>query len=149
MWTTYGEKELSLTPQVAEDECRNVSSIGPDTTLETYEFMLTHLEKLIQKEKEAHQNWNCWAPPVEKKDFNYSVGELEVCLPKLVSQKVVFIEAARKDTTEEQALVHNLPPVVAIKLKATALPKFGGSKRDYYRRRKKWEAIQNQGEPAG
>ncbi|XP_014889418.1 uncharacterized protein LOC106948326 [Poecilia latipinna] len=150
MWATYGEKELSLALQVAEDECKNVSSIGPDITLEAYEFMLTHLEKLIQKAKEAHQNWNHWAPPAEKKDFNYRVRELEVCLPRMVSQKAVFIEAARKkDTTEEKALVHSLPPIAAIKLKATALPKFGGSKRDYYRWRKEWEALQKQGEPSG
>lgn len=150
MWTTYGEKELSLALQVVEDECKDISSIGPDTTLEAYEFMLTHLEKLIQKAKEAHQNWNRWAPPAEKKDFNYRVRELEVCLPRLVSQTAGFIEAAsKKDTTEEQALVHSLSPVAAIKLKATALPKFGGNKRDYYRWRKEWVALQKQGEPSG
>lgn len=150
MWATYGEKELSLALQVAENECKNVSSIGPDTTLEAYEFMLTHLEKLIQKAKEANQNWNRWAPPAEEKDFNYRVRELEVCLPRLISQKAVFIEAAsKKDTREEKALVYSLPPAAAIKLKATALPKFCGSKRDYYRWRKEWEALQKQGEPSG
>lgn len=150
MWTTYGEKELSLALQVAEDECKNVSSIGPDTSLEAYEFMVTHLEKLIKKAKEAHQSWNRWAPPAEKKDFNVRVRELEVCLPRLVSQKAVFIEVAKKkDTKEDRALMHSLPPVPVIKLKATALPKFSGSKRDYYRWRKEWEALQKQGEPSG
>lgn len=54
LWATYGEKELSLALQVAE--CRNVSSSQPDTTLKTNEFMLSHLEKLVHKAKEAYQN---------------------------------------------------------------------------------------------
>lgn len=49
LWVTYGEKELSLALQVAQTECENVSSTEPDTTLETYEFLLTHLEKLVHK----------------------------------------------------------------------------------------------------
>lgn len=58
LWVRYGEKELSLALQVAEAECRNVSSTQPDATLETYEFMLTHLEELVRKAKAAHQNWD-------------------------------------------------------------------------------------------
>ncbi|KAK7898433.1 hypothetical protein WMY93_019286 [Mugilogobius chulae] len=37
----------------------------------------------------------------------------------------------------------------SIKLMPTALPKFTGIKRDYYRWRKEWEALQRQGEPTG
>lgn len=38
-------------------------------TLEAYQFMLTHLEKLVHKAQDVHQNWNHWAPPAEQKDF--------------------------------------------------------------------------------
>ncbi|XP_058503794.1 uncharacterized protein LOC131471311 [Solea solea] len=148
LWDVYGEKELSLALHVAEVECKNVSSTQLDVTLEAYEFMLTHFEKLVQKAKEAHQNWNRWAPSAEQRDFNARLRELEVHLPQLVSRKAAFIKAAKiKVDTEEE------PPgrraVAAIKLKATALPKFAGNQRSYYRWRQEWEALQKQGEPTG
>ncbi|XP_058508118.1 uncharacterized protein LOC131474324 [Solea solea] len=148
LWDVYGEKELSLALHVAEVECKNVSSTQLDVTLEAYEFMLTHFEKLVQKAKEAHQNWNRWAPSAEQRDFNARLRELEVHLPQLVSWKAAFIKAAKiKVDTEEE------PPgrraVAAIKLKATALPKFAGNQRSYYRWRQEWEALQKQGEPTG
>lgn len=151
LWSTYGEKELSLALQVAEAECENVSSTKPDTTLEAYEFMLTHLEKLVHKAKEAHQNWNRWAPPAEQKDFDYHVRELEVHLPKLVSRKAALIKAAsiKEDAEHEPISVRSLAPVAVIKLKATALPKFAGNKQDYNRWRREWEALQKRGEPTG
>lgn len=120
LWATYGEKELSLALQVAEAECMNISSTQPDITLEAYEFMLTHLEKLVHKAKEAHQNWNRWAPPAEQRDFDCRVRELEVHLPKLVSRKAVLIKAAsvKVDTGQEAISVRSLTPVAAKKLKA-------------------------------
>lgn len=39
--------------------------------------------------------------------------------------------------------------MAAIKLKATALPKFAGNQWGYYRWRQEWEALQKQGEPTG
>lgn len=139
LWATYGEQELSLALQVA------------DTTLEAYEFMLTHLERLVNKAKEAHQDWIRWAPSAEQKDFDCRLRELQVHLPKLVSRKVALIQAAsiKRDTGQEPISVRSSAPVAAIKLKATALPKFAGNQRDYYRLRKEWEALQKQGELTG
>lgn len=44
----FGEAELAV--QVAESECGQVSSVKPDTSIEAYEFMLQHLESLINAE---------------------------------------------------------------------------------------------------
>ena len=74
----YEAKELSLALHIAEGECRNVSSTKLDVTLEAYEFILTHLEKLVLKAKEVHQNWNRWAPPTGQTGFNGRLRELEV-----------------------------------------------------------------------
>ncbi|XP_049897103.1 uncharacterized protein LOC126388200 [Epinephelus moara] len=113
--------------------------------------MLTHLEKVVHKAKEAHQNWNRWAPPAEQKNFDWRIRALEMHFPELVSQKAALIKAAsiKTDTGQEPISVRSLAPVAAIKLKATALPKFAGNQRDYYRWRKEWEALQKQGEPTG
>lgn len=149
LWVVYGEKELSLALHVAESECKNVSSTQLDVTLEVYEFMLTHLEKLVLKAKEAHQDWNRWASPAEQGDADGRLRALEVHVPQLVSRKAAFIKAARIKPDTEEPPGRRLAPVAAIKLKATALPKFAGNQRGYYRWRQEWEALQRQGEPTG
>ncbi|CAI5671305.1 unnamed protein product [Oreochromis niloticus] len=151
LWTSYGERELTLALKSAEMECENVSSTQPDTPLEVYDFMLHHLEELVKKAKQAHQTWNRWAPPAERRDCDRRLMELETCLPKLVSGKAALIKAERIKRDADQAVVtvRNAAPVAAIKLKATALPKFTGSQCEFYRWRKEWEALQKQGEPTG
>lgn len=133
LWDAYGEKELPLALHIAEAECKNVSSAQLDVTLEVYEFMLKHLETLVLKAKEAHRDWNRWAPPAEQKDFDRRMTELEVHLPQLVSRKAAFIKAAKIKTDSEEPTDRRTAPVPAIKLKATALPKFVGNQRGYYR----------------
>lgn len=81
----YGEKELTLALQITETECKNVSSAQLDVTLEAYDFMLKHLDTLMARAREAHQDWNRWAPTAEQKDFDHRMMELEVQLPQLVS----------------------------------------------------------------
>ncbi|KAL4005116.1 hypothetical protein ACER0C_004829 [Sarotherodon galilaeus] len=151
LWTSYGERELTLALKSAEMECENVSSTQPNTPLEAYDFMLHHLEQgsPIPKAKQAHQTWNRWAPPAERRDCDRRLMELETCLPKLVSGKAALIKAERIKRDADQAVVtvRNAALVEAIKLKATALPKFTGSQREFYRWRKEWEALQKQGEP--
>lgn len=68
-----------------------------------------------------------------------------------MSQKAAIIRAVniKTDTGQEPSSIRNLAPVETIKLKATALPKFAGNQRDYYRWRKEWEALQKQGELTG
>ncbi|CAL8403148.1 unnamed protein product [Arctogadus glacialis] len=62
--------------------------------LEAYEFMLTHLEKLVLKAKEAHQSWNRWAPPAEQRDFNGRLRELEETLSACDSRATMEREMA-------------------------------------------------------
>lgn len=121
LWATYGEKELSLVLHVAEAECENVASIQPDIAMEAYEFMLTHLEKLVHKAKETHHTWRRWAPPAEQRLLDGRIRALELHLPKLVSKKATLIEAAKvKESTKQEPIsARSLAPVAAIKLKAT------------------------------
>lgn len=79
------------------------------------------------------------------------VRELKAHLPKLVSRKAAFIKAVsfKMDLSQEPFSVRSLAAVVAIQLKAAALPKCSGNQRDYYRWRKELEALQEQREPTG
>lgn len=100
LWATYGAKELSLALQIAEDECENFSYTQPDTTLEEYEFMLTHLKDLVSSAKEVHHNWKRWAPPGKKGDFECRLRRLQFLVPKFVSRKAGLIKAASIKTTQ-------------------------------------------------
>ncbi|XP_070408825.1 uncharacterized protein [Nothobranchius furzeri] len=151
LWISFGERELTLALKTAEVEIENVSSTQPDTPVEACDFMLLHLEDLVRKAKEAHQSWNRWAPTAERRDFDRRLTELETFLPKLVSNEAALIreERMKRDSIQAPVTLHSTAPVAAIKLKATALPKFTGNQREFYRWRKEWEALQRQGEPTG
>lgn len=85
-------------------------------------------------------------PPAEQKDFDRRMTELEVHLPQLVWRKAAFIKAAKIKTDSEEPTDRRTAPVPAIKLKATALPKFCGNQRGYDR----WiRTSGKQGEPTG
>lgn len=150
LWANFGERNLSLALRIAEGECKLVSSAKPNISVEAYHCMLDHLEKLVRVAREAHLQWSRWAPPPEKIDFDSCLKELELCFPKLASRKAMLIQAAGiKKDIERMPIVASPTQVAAIKLKATSLPKFTGNKRDFYRWRKEWEALQRQGEPTG
>lgn len=148
LWASFGDPQTSLAFQVAETECDRVLSVQSCANLEAYDFMLNHLGELVKAAREAHVRWNRWAPSAEQKDLKSRLRELEVCLPKLVSRKAEFIQAKVEQDSERAGAAHSSPRP-AIKLKPTSLPKFAGSKRDFHRWRKEWEALQKQGEPTG
>lgn len=69
----------------------------------------------------------------------------------MVSRKADFIQARMKEDAGRysQVAATSSYPTPAIKLKPTALPKFTGNKRDFYRWRRAMEVLQSQGEPTG
>ena len=112
--------------------------------------MLTHLRDITRTAKERHDRWKRWIPSDRKKDIQDRLKELDLTIPVLVSRKAEFIQVKLKEEDKQQTrTVPPNPPMPSIKLKATALPKFSGIKRDFHRWRKDWEALQRQGEPTG
>lgn len=151
LWDNFGGPELSLALEVAETECGRLSAIQPGASLETYGFMLDHLEGLVKAAKETNSHWNRWAPAMEQMDLTRRMRELEICLPRLVSGKAALIQAKVERDRQPVATTGATQgqSVLAIKLRPTALPRFDGSRRSFYRWRKDWEALQSQGEPTG
>ncbi|KAK7898939.1 hypothetical protein WMY93_019792 [Mugilogobius chulae] len=153
LWAKFGEDKLKFALKLAETVCEEVCAMQPCAELEACEFALSNLEAVVKTAKIEHDRWSFWSPPAEQTDFRKRLRELELSLSKLVSRKAAFIQAKIKEDREEA----KTPPLVslqtfqtpAIKLMPTALPKFTGIKRDYYRWRKEWEALQRQGEPTG
>ncbi|XP_054904067.1 uncharacterized protein LOC129371490 [Poeciliopsis prolifica] len=150
LWRTFGKTELLVALQVAELECEHAATIKPGVEKEAYDFTLNHLRELLKAAKEAHCHWKRWIPHGARDEIQDRLRELELSVPKLVSRTAEFIHAKLKDEEKKDQIVtsqnYSLP---TIKLKPTSLPKFFGNKRDFYRWRKDWEALQKQGEPTG
>lgn len=152
LWANFGEEELMMALQAAEEKVKSVISFEPGGNKEAFDFMFDYMEGLVKRAKELHTKWKGWAPPAEQKDFQLRVRELEQIVPKLMSKKAEFIEAKAKEDAERvvsAASISYPTSISAIRLKPTSLPKFTGIRRDFHRWRGDWEALQRQGEPTG
>ncbi|XP_032434156.1 uncharacterized protein LOC116729604 [Xiphophorus hellerii] len=151
LWRTFGKTELLIALQVAESECEHVATIAPGVGKEAYDFTLSHLKELLKAAKEVHCRWKRWIPHDYRDEIQDRLRGLELSVPKLVSRTAEFINARLKEGEEkkEQIVMSQNYSLPTIKLKPTSLPKFLGNKRDFYRWKRDWEALQKQGEPTG
>ncbi|XP_035999462.1 uncharacterized protein LOC118564728 [Fundulus heteroclitus] len=151
LWRTFGRTELLIALQAAESECEHAATIRPGVEKEAYDFTLNHLKELLKVAKEAHSHWKRWIPHGRRDEIQDRLGGLELRVPKLVSRTAEFIHAKLKEDEgkEEQIAMSRNYSLPTIKLKPTSLPKFLGNKRDFYRWKRDWEALQKQGEPTG
>lgn len=142
---------MSIAVQAAEEECECVAAVQPDVSQEAYEFKLNHLKGLAKTAKEEYRRWQQCVPPDAQHEFQCRLKEPDLRIPILVSRKADVIQARIKDDAKRQtqSSINSSNSTPSIKLKPTALPKFTGNKRDFYRWRKDWEALQKQGEPTG
>ncbi|KAJ8278530.1 hypothetical protein GJAV_G00088610 [Gymnothorax javanicus] len=150
LWANFGEEELMMAVKAAEEKVKSVISFELGGNKEAFDFMFDYMERLVKRAKELYTQWKCWAPPVEQKDFQLRVRELEQFIPKLMSKKAEFIQAKAKEDAERVVSAASIScPASAIRLKPTSLPKFTGIRRDFHRWKRDWEALQRQGEPIG
>nr|XP_017209463.2 uncharacterized protein LOC108181536 [Danio rerio] len=151
LWTRYGDVELSTALQVAEAESDRVEAVDPTGNHEAYDFMLSHLQNLIKNAKEMYSKWQRCIPSGDERDFSQRQRGLEANITRLVARKADFMQARQAEEARNiaQVPVISTYPIATIKLKPATLPKFSGSKRDFHRWKKDWEALQKQGEPTG
>lgn len=151
LWSSFGDGEMSVALQVAETECERAAGVSPDMDKEAYVFILNHLKELVKDAKDVHSRWKRWMPLHVQRDIQDKLRGFDRHVPRMVARTAEFIQAKMKEDEngqDRERIQSNYPPP-AIKLKPTALPKFGGSKRDFFRWKKDWEALQRQGEPTG
>lgn len=151
LWTKFGKVEMTTALQAAETVCEHAAAVQPDMDQEAFDFLLNHLKELVKTAKDVHCQWKRWISPNVQEEIQSKLQKMELCIPQLVSKKAYFIQAKIKEDIERLSRTPStsnyLPPIV--KLKPTTLPKFTGIKREFYRWRKDWEALQNLGEPTG
>lgn len=148
LWEKYGEEELSLAVEAAQLEVERVGAIAPSEDKEIFDFMLAHLGELVKRAKDLHTHWKSWAPSEEQQQLQTRVRELERALMKLTARKAEFIKVRGKED-KPSAIASTYTATPASQLKPASLPKFPGTRGDFHRWRKDWEALQEQGDPAG
>lgn len=145
-WEKYGEEKLNLAVEAAEEAAERVAAISPSENKAAFDFMIEHLEKLFTTASELNLTWKCWAPPAEQQALQSRMRELRKALPKLTARKAEFLQVSAK---EERLPTTSTSHAPAIQLKPVSLPKFPGTRREFYRWRNDWESLQKQGEPTG
>lgn len=143
-WVKYGSKELSTALQVAEAESERVAAVVPDGNHEAYDFMLKHLQTLAKTAKDLYSQWQRCIPPSDQNSFRQGLSNLDLNITRSVSRKADFIRARREEDAVRTALpsITSSNPVATIRLNPISLPKFTGNKRDFYRWKRDWEALQ-------
>ncbi|XP_036006859.1 uncharacterized protein LOC118567017 [Fundulus heteroclitus] len=151
LWSSFGEAEVSMAIQIAETECERAAAFRPDVEKEAYIFILNHLKELVNTAKEVHSRWKRWIPQDAQKVIQDKLRGIDCYVPRLVSRTAEFIQTKIKmdDQRQTEIGIYSNYPLPAIKLKPTALPRFSGNKRDFFRWKSDWEALQKQGEPTG
>ncbi|XP_072308735.1 uncharacterized protein [Eucyclogobius newberryi] len=142
LWAKYGEEELNMVVETAESEAERVGAIQPNEDEEGYDFMVKHLGTLVGRAKALHTKWKCWAPSTVQKNLQSRVSDLERALLKLTARKAQFIQVRVKDRLSSTTTDSATP---AIKMNATSLAKFPGTKCDFQLWKKDWKQQQERG----
>lgn len=160
LWSRYGLHEVTGAISAAEKTCDRVASLAIDSSeYKNYEVQLDFLAKLVKEALRALSSWEKWTPYDERKVLEGRVRRLKEDSNVLEARKGEFARAWR---VAEDALVSNpsiitMPnttPLIAqatpvVRFRPASLPVFDGNKRNFYRWRKDWEKLQQQGEPSG
>ncbi|XP_048035062.1 uncharacterized protein LOC125260633 [Megalobrama amblycephala] len=160
LWSRYGLHEVTDAISAAEKACDRVASMAVDgNDYENYEVQIDFLTKLVKEAIRALSNWERWTPDGERKVLEGRARRLKENSNDLEARKGEFARARRaaEDASGINPIVGTMPsatPFIAqatpiVKLRPASLPMFNGSKRDFYRWRKDWESLQQQGEPSG
>lgn len=160
LWSRYGLHEVTDAISAAEKACDRVASMAVDgNDYENYEVQIDFLTKLVKEAIRALSNWERWTPDGERKVLEERARRLKENSNDLEARKGEFARARRaaEDASGTNPIVGTMPnatPLIAqatpiVRLRPASLPMFNGSKRDFYRWRKDWESLQQQGEPSG
>ncbi|XP_077470803.1 uncharacterized protein LOC144085422 [Stigmatopora argus] len=99
----------------------------------------------------AVREWGKWIPDGGGSTQNRRMEDLR-------KQKAIFderqaeyivVQEAEEEVTRETLQTKRAAQAPVLKMKATSLPKFYGSRRDFHPWKKTWESLQKQGEPTG
>ncbi len=160
LWSRYGLHEVTGAISVAEKTCDRVASIAVDRSeYENYEVQIDFLTKVVKEAVGALSMWEKWTPDAERNVLEGRIRTLKENTCDLEVRKCEFARARKAPEYVSVAYpsigtMPNVTPFSAqakpvVRFRPASFPVFDGSKRDFYRWRKDWESLQQQGEPSG
>ncbi|XP_077457750.1 uncharacterized protein LOC144074933 [Stigmatopora argus] len=156
LWDRYGRAELSIAIQEAESYSERALETPVSAAYkDAYELQVCDAKRSINEFTTALRQWEKWIPEEAKATLDRRLGNLrkqKVIFDERKAEHLVVLrsegEGMREGTLQTKpAAQPALQPI--LKIKATSLPKFYGSKRDFHPWKKAWESLQKQGEPTG
>lgn len=149
MWARYGETKIGSRFTEAEAACDRAQG-NP--------MCSKHLEqvtRLVQEASASLAEWEPWIPPEKMAHLKGREATLRSVSDNLEAREAEFLSAQRfaaGETGEKEpqpaVVQQEMVPQPLIRLEPISLPKFTGSKRDFYRWRNDWESLHRLGEPS-
>ncbi len=150
LWSRYGLHEVTGAISVAEKTCDEY---------ENYEVQIDFLTKVVKEAVGALSKWEKWTPDAERNVLEGRIRTLKENTCDLEVRKGEFARVRRgpEDVSVAYPSIGTMPNVTpfsaqakpVVRFRPASFPVFDGSKRDFYRWRKDWESLQQQGEPSG
>ncbi|XP_077469580.1 uncharacterized protein LOC144084739 [Stigmatopora argus] len=153
LWDRYGRVELS----VAIEEAESYSEKALETPVsaankDAYEFRVCYAKRRINDFATALRQWEEWIPDEAKATLDRRLGNLrkqKVIFNERKAEHLVVLKSEGEGMKEGTLQTKPAAQAPIHKIKATSLPKFYSSKRDFHPWKKTWESLQKQGEPTG
>nr|AAD26627.1 unknown [Takifugu rubripes] len=149
LWSNFAQADLSIAVRTTETVYDHAQTMRPEDGPGVYDHVISQLQELFKRAKEEYNKWTSWIPGHNRREIQDQLRELEFSIPALITRKADFIKVTVKKDPMPQAAATVNYSTPAIRLKPTALPRFNGCQREFFRWRKDWEALQSQGEPTG
>lgn len=127
------------------------SARGGPTGAERYGMLLERVDGLIQKAAASLTEWEAWIPCDRFARLEGRVEALEslgINLAEFLTTKRIAVEGMREES-QPAVVPQAVVPLPVVRLGPTRLPKFTGSKRNFYSCWSDWENLQRQGESSG
>ena len=156
LWQRYAKGELTFAIEEAESACEQAHGIPVSlVNKDAYEHKVETAKQLVTEAMAASKEWEEWIPNEEKAEVDGRIKGLRKLKNNLEANKAEFLtvqrtadEERRKTTLQARSEPQPAQQPI-LKIKPTSLPRFHGSRREFYQWKKDWENLQRQGEPTG
>ncbi|XP_036007830.1 uncharacterized protein LOC118567254 [Fundulus heteroclitus] len=138
LWSRYAEGELTFAIEEAESACEQARGIPVSLiNKDAYEHKVETGKQLVAEAVAALKEWEGWIPNEEKTELDGRLKGLRKLKNNLVAKKAEFLivqrtaEEERRDSSQAKSAPQPAQQTI-LKIKPTSLPRFHGSRREFY-----------------
>ncbi|XP_077470984.1 uncharacterized protein LOC144085517 [Stigmatopora argus] len=152
LWDRFGRVELLSAMVEAEVYCEHALG-APEAAAckDAYEQHVSNAKKSVLEFTTMYKEWGKLIPEEAKVIWEKKQESLKKQKVAIIIKKADQLGRPEKEGTGKEGTLRTKPAEQApgLKIKATSLPKFDGSRRDFHTWKRTWESLQKQGEPTG